>query len=262
MLNSLKMATDDPLATTTNLPWAETTFTAIYVSEMALKIMAYGFLLNSGAYLRDSWNIMDFCIVLTSLLPMVITINFSVNALRAFRVLRPLRTITKIRALKMIMKTLFYSFSLVMESFYILLFVIFVLAIAGMQLFGGNLKFYCMDKLTGAMTTTLCGTTAATVDCSPDQLCAKGVGSPNFSVNNFDTLLWSVLNVFQSITLEGWSQIMQDIQLVSGFVYCVYSLLIVFICEYVLLNMTMAILKYKYAQVKGNVIEEEEEEKE
>ncbi len=48
----------------------------------------------------------------------------------------------------------------------------------------------------------------------------------------------------------------------NGFIYCVYSLLIVFTCEYVLLNMTLAILKYKYAQVKGNVIEEDEEEKE
>ena len=33
-----------------------------------------------------------------------------------------------------------------------------------------------------------------------------------------------------------------------------YSLLIIFFCEYVLLNMTMAILKYKYSQVKGNTI--------
>jgi hypothetical protein len=156
MLNSLKMATDDPLSTVSSLPWAETSFTAIYVTEMSLKIIAYGFLFNKGAYLRDSWNIMDFSIVVTSLLPLVINLNFSVNALRAFRVLRPLRTITKIKALKMIMKTLFYSFSLVMDSIYILLFVIFVFAIAGMQLFGGNLKYYCMDSLTGAMTTNLC----------------------------------------------------------------------------------------------------------
>jgi hypothetical protein len=163
MLNSLKMATDSPLSTVTSLPWAETTFTAIYVTEMSLKIMAYGFAFNQGAYLRDSWNIMDFLIVVTSLLPIVVTLNFSVNALRAFRVLRPLRTITKIRALKMIMKTLFYSFSLVMDSIYILLFVIFVFAIAGMQLFGGNLKYACMDANTGALTAALC---ASTADCA------------------------------------------------------------------------------------------------
>lgn len=33
-----------------------------------------------------------------------------------------------------------------------------------------------------------------------------------------------------------------------------YSVAIVFFCEYVILNMTMAILKYKYSQVKGNTI--------
>jgi len=198
MLNSLKMATDDPLSTNSDLPWVENTFTGIYVTEMALKIMAYGFVLDKGSYLRDSWNIVDFFIVATSLLPIVITLNFSVNALRAFRVLRPLRTITKIRALKMIMKTLFYSFSLVMDSIYILLFVIFVFAIAGMQLFGGSLKFVCMDAATGALTQNSCSSDSS---CDSGKLCVKGIGSPNFSVNNFDTLLWSALSVFRSITL-------------------------------------------------------------
>jgi len=35
----------------------------------------------------------------------------------------------------------------------------------------------------------------------------------------------------------------------------IYSVAIVFFCEYVLLNMTLAILKYKYSQVKGDTIE-------
>lgn len=37
-------------------------------------------------------------------------------------------------------------------------------------------------------------------------------------------------------------------------------MIIVVTCLYILLNMTMAILKYKYAQVKNNTLEEEEEE--
>ena len=111
---------------------------------MVLKIFALGFLFNKGSYLRDLWNIMDFVIVVTSLLPMMMTLNFSISALRAIRVLRPLRTITKIKALKMIIRTLFHSFSLVVDSLYILLFIIFVFSIAGMQLFGGKLKNTCM----------------------------------------------------------------------------------------------------------------------
>lgn len=131
------MATDDPLSTTVHQPQIENTFTGIYVTEMVLKIFAFGFIFNKKAYMRDMWNIMDFLIVITSLLPLVISLGFSVNALRAIRVLRPLRTITKVKALKMIVKTLFYSFSLVMDSLIILFFMMGVFAIAGMQLFSG-----------------------------------------------------------------------------------------------------------------------------
>jgi voltage-dependent calcium channel L type alpha-1S len=31
---------------------------------MVSKIIAYGFLFNEGAYLRDPWNILDFTIVM------------------------------------------------------------------------------------------------------------------------------------------------------------------------------------------------------
>ena len=77
---------------------------------------------------------------------------------------------------------------------------------------------------------------------------------------NFDTLFWSFLSVFQIITNEGWALIMMYIQQTKGLVYSLYSILIVITCLYILLNMTMAILKYKYSQVKKNNVEEEEEE--
>ena len=111
-----------------------------------------GFLFNKGSYLRDIWNALDFFIVVTSLLPYVINLSFNISALRAIRVLRPLKTITKVKALKMIVKTLFLSFSLVMNSFVILLFVIIVFGIAGTQLFSGQLKYKCMELATGIAT--------------------------------------------------------------------------------------------------------------
>ncbi len=46
--------------------------------------------------------------------PLATTTN--VSALRAICVVRPLRTITKVKGLKMIVKKLFNSFSLVMHS--------------------------------------------------------------------------------------------------------------------------------------------------
>lgn len=169
---------------------------------MSLKICAYGFLFNQGAYLRDLWNILDFIIVVTSLLPLIINIGFSVNALRAIRVLRPLRTITKVKALKMIVKTLFNSFSLVMDSLCILFMVMVIFSIAGMQLFGGSLKYRCMVEATGVLSGTLCKDDSS---CAIGSICVKGISSPTYSILNFDTLFWSFLSVFQTISCEGWS---------------------------------------------------------
>jgi hypothetical protein len=152
------MALDDPLAadSTPTQKVMENIFLVLYCTEMGLKILAYGFIFNPGSYLRDAWNILDFVIVVTSLLPFFITLSFSVNSLRAIRVLRPLKTITKVKVLKMIVKTLFLSFSLVLDSLYVLLFVMIIFAIAGLQLFSGVLKNRCIEEATGILSDTYC----------------------------------------------------------------------------------------------------------
>ena len=70
---------------------------------MALKIIGYGFLFNKGAYLRDTWNILDFIIVVSGYISLILSgggVNLSV--LRSFRVIRPLRTISSIEGLRVI----------------------------------------------------------------------------------------------------------------------------------------------------------------
>ena len=43
-------------------------FTVIYTLEASLKIVAFGFVIHRKAYLRDSWNILDFAIVVVGLI--------------------------------------------------------------------------------------------------------------------------------------------------------------------------------------------------
>ena len=43
----------------------EAYFLIIFCIEMCLKIVALGFVLHSGSYLRNVWNIMDFVVVFT-----------------------------------------------------------------------------------------------------------------------------------------------------------------------------------------------------
>ena len=68
---------------------------------MILKIASMGFLFNKGAYLRDMWNIMDFIIIATGYLPYIISIeSVNLSVVRSLRILRPLRAISTVKALK------------------------------------------------------------------------------------------------------------------------------------------------------------------
>ena len=72
--------------------YAQPVFTALFCLEFVLKALAMGFCFDAGSYLRDSWNVLDFLVVVTSVLNFIPGVP-EITALRVFRVLRPLRTI-------------------------------------------------------------------------------------------------------------------------------------------------------------------------
>jgi len=45
-------------------------FNYVFTFEMVIKIVSLGFVMDNGSYLRESWNILDFGIVSSSLLEM------------------------------------------------------------------------------------------------------------------------------------------------------------------------------------------------
>jgi hypothetical protein len=147
--NCVVLAQSDPTSSYTT-PAEETTdnvFTALYSTEMGLKIVGMGFLFNEGAYLRDPWNCLDFVIVSSSWLTLIQTLisgnsggGSAFSALRAFRVLRPLRAVTSIRGLKVLVVAILKSLPLLQDTFIVLIFFFMIFAIAGLQLFSGLLK--------------------------------------------------------------------------------------------------------------------------
>ena len=72
VVNSIVMAMEEPGAEQTSfMQIIDYVFTGLYTIEMILKIMGLGFILNRGSYLRDSFNILDFFIVITSYIPLL-----------------------------------------------------------------------------------------------------------------------------------------------------------------------------------------------
>ena len=135
---------DDPYSVKTqNLLIFDYVMTGIFSVEMLIKICALGFILNgSKSYLKDAWNILDFFIVMSSILSISfegLGLNF-LKVLRLFRILRPLRLISRNKQLKLAIISLLKSIPAIINLLFIVGFFIFLMGILGMTLFKG--KFF------------------------------------------------------------------------------------------------------------------------
>ena len=189
---------------------------------MVLKIVGMGFFFNRKAYLKDPWNILDFIIVMSAYLTIAQTLTqteetatrsaeesgLSFGALRAFRVLRPLRAITSVVGLKVLVASVFTALPMLQDTILILLFFFLIFAIGGVNLFSGLMKQRCVNYETGIeydVPFYFCGGEQA---CPDGYFCGKMNKNPNYGVTNFDNIFWALLVVFQCITCEGWSHVM------------------------------------------------------
>ena len=122
----------------------ENIFQALYTIEMVIKILGMGFIFNKGAYLRDSFNILDFCIVMSAYFSMLDSEDssegISFKSLRAFRVLKPLRAVNNIPGLKLIMSAILSALPLLKDTIIVLLFFFLIFAIGGVNMFSGMLR--------------------------------------------------------------------------------------------------------------------------
>lgn len=118
--------------------------TGLFTLEALLKIIALGFLFNGGnSYLRNSWNVLDFLIVIFALFSQVLDANISfIKVLRVARILRPLRLIQRAQGLKIAIQSLFNSLPDIFRLQVVVFFVMFMISILLTTLLSGKLS-YC-----------------------------------------------------------------------------------------------------------------------
>ena len=123
-------------------------FTGLFVLEMSLKIVAYGFAFTPTAYIKSGWNILDFFIVMISILGLfadLIPAFGKLKSLRILRVLRPLRLLQRNPGMKLIIGSLIQTIPSVVEVSAVVMVFHIVFAILGMQLFSGQFGS-CTDE--------------------------------------------------------------------------------------------------------------------
>ena len=76
--------------------------------------------------------------------------------------------------------------------------------------------------------------------------------NPNYGSTNFDNLLYSLVALFQSVTLEGWSVIMIMVNHTYTAYAFVFFVPLVFIGAFFLLNLTLAVINSAFTSAHEN----------
>uniref|UniRef100_T1GVR3 Voltage-dependent L-type calcium channel subunit alpha n=1 Tax=Megaselia scalaris TaxID=36166 RepID=T1GVR3_MEGSC len=259
MANCVALAVYTPFpasdSNTTNaaLEKIENIFMVIFTSECVIKIIANGFLMHQGAYLRNGWNILDFFIVvigaISAALSSVMPEGFDVKALRAFRVLRPLRLVSGVPSLQVVLNSILKAMIPLFHIALLVLFVIIIYAIIGLELFSGKLHKTCRHNVTGDYMEDP-GPCGVGYQCEPPYQCFDRWEGPNFGITNFDNFGLSMLTVFQCITLEGWTDVLYDVdpRLNGKYLAWIYFVSMVILGAFFVMNLILGVLSGEFSK--------------
>lgn len=162
--------------------------------EALIKIIAFGFVIDQGSYLRESWNILDFFIVVTSLIDLSLS-NISlpaVKVLRLLRTLRPLRFISHNTAMKILVVALLESIGSIINVIIVVVVAWLMFAILGVSFFSGKF-YYCSINM---------------YVYSTEAECLKNHGDWLRYGSNFDDIIRAMLTLFVVSSLENWLDVM------------------------------------------------------
>ncbi|KAM8843948.1 voltage-dependent T-type calcium channel subunit alpha-1I-like isoform 2-T3 [Spinachia spinachia] len=174
-------------------------FTAIFVSEMTLKVVSMGLYVGEQAYLRSSWNILDGFLVFVSLIDIVVSMAGGakilgvLRVLRLLRTLRPLRVISRAPGLKLVVETLITSLKPIGNIVLICCAFFIIFGILGVQLFKGKF-FYCF------------GLDVKNITNKSD--CLQANYKWVHHKYNFDNLGQALMSLFVLASKDGWVNIM------------------------------------------------------
>uniref|UniRef100_A0A8C1DFX2 Sodium channel protein n=1 Tax=Cyprinus carpio carpio TaxID=630221 RepID=A0A8C1DFX2_CYPCA len=289
LTNCSFMAMSDPPLWTKYL---EYTFTGIYTFESVIKILARGFCTEPFTFLRDPWNWLDFSVIVMAYVTEFVDLG-NVSALRTFRVLRALKTISVIPGLKTIVSALIQSVKKLADVMILTVFCLSVFALIGLQLFMGILRQKCVRspahcinstypdngsfvcnnktwlsikdfltnednfyKIEGSKDALICGYSSDAGKCPDGFDCLKTGRNPNYGYTSFDTFGWAFLALFRLMTQDYWENLYHQTLRSAGKTYMIFFVLVIFLGSFYLVNLILAVVAMAYEEQNQATIAE------
>ncbi|XP_026870578.2 sodium channel, voltage-gated, type I-like, alpha isoform X5 [Electrophorus electricus] len=282
--------------------WArnvEYTFTGIYTFESLIKILARGFCIGKFTFLRDPWNWLDSVVIVMAYVTEFIPQLGNLSVLRAFRVLRALKTISVIPGLKTIVGALIQSVKKLSDVMILTVFCLSVFALIGLQLFKGNLKQKCIQLppngtknangdlvingtiiediaqfindsecsvhffyIQGKKDPLICGKNRDAGTCPEGYFCHKYSKNPNYGYTSFDSFGWAFLSLFRLMTQDSWENLYQQTLRAAGKTYMIFFVLVIFLGSFYLVNLILAVVAMAYDKQNQATLEEAQQKEE
>ncbi|KAM6281337.1 sodium channel protein type 5 subunit alpha-like [Porphyrio hochstetteri] len=181
------------------LAFLDKMFTFIFVLEMLLKWVAYGF----KKYFTNAWCWLDFFIVDVSLINLLGSSSGPMKSLRTLRALRPLRALSRFEGMRVVVNALVGAIPSIMNVLLVCLIFWLIFSIMGVNLFAG--KFGKCVNLTEEDSEL-----SSTINNKSDCIMYNNTGKiywVNVKVN-FDNVGSGYLALLQVATFKGWMDIM------------------------------------------------------
>lgn len=124
--------------------------TIAFTIECIINVITRGFIFNGKtSYMKDSWNVLDFMIVVFSLVS-ILTSGLNLEILKVFRmlrVLRPLRVLKRNFGLKIQVVSLLNSIPGIVNLLAITLLLLMLFGIQGVNFFAGKMYYCNMENI-------------------------------------------------------------------------------------------------------------------
>ncbi|XP_026161077.1 voltage-dependent R-type calcium channel subunit alpha-1E [Mastacembelus armatus] len=252
---------EDKTPMSKRLEKTEPYFIGMFCFEAGIKIIALGFVFHKGSYLRNGWNVMDFIVVLSGILAAAgthLNISLDLRTLRAVRVLRPLKLVSGIPSLQIVLKSIMKAMVPLLQIGLLLFFAILMFAIIGLEFYSGKLHYTCTPQPGIRENETVdssefefpCGVR----QCPPKYTCSDTWIGPNDGITQFDNILFAVLTVFQCITMEGWTTVLYNADDALGPSWnWLYFIPLIIIGSFFVLNLVLGVLSGEFAKERERV---------
>ena len=233
-INAVMMATDRYPMTESHhnfLYTVEVLFCVIYSIEALIKIIAYGL----RPYTKNGFNLMDFVIVIFSIVGLIIPKFEGAAALRGLRVLvkmlrvlRVFKLLSKYDTVMMLLRTVMGAWKMLINLVVFIVFVLALFAVAGMHTVG---------------TCHLCN--ADSTPACPENV--YGMENTNGTMTvalreNYFEFSSAIVTTFQIMSGEDWAPIMYKYMHCAGPAALVFFVILFSVSNFMMLNLFVAVI--------------------